>query len=46
MQLDSIDVRIIRLLRKNARISNKELAASIGLAPSTCLERVRRLLAD
>jgi len=43
MQLDSIDVRIIRLLRKNARISNKELAASIGLAPSTCLERVRRL---
>jgi DNA-binding Lrp family transcriptional regulator len=31
------------LLQKNARISNKELAAAIGLAPSTCSERVKRL---
>lgn len=31
------------MLRKNARISNKELAASVGISPSTCLERVRRL---
>lgn len=30
-------------LQKNARISNKELAALVGLAPSTCLERVRAL---
>lgn len=42
-ELDSKDVRIVRLLRKNARMSNKELAASAGLAPSSCLERVRRL---
>jgi len=30
-------------LQKNARISNKELATRVGLAPSSCLERVRRL---
>ena len=28
---------------QDARISNKELAARIGLAPSTCLSRVRGL---
>ena len=32
-------------LQNNARISNKELAAQVGLAPSTCLERVRALRA-
>lgn len=43
MELDRIDAEIIGQLQKNARISNKELAARLGLAPSTCLERVRRL---
>lgn len=43
MRLDSTDIQIIRQLRKNARISNKALAAAVGLAPSSCLERVRRL---
>ena len=43
IELDTKDVRIIRLLRKNARMSNKELAAKTGLAQSSCLERVRRL---
>ncbi len=33
-------------LSNNARLSNKELAAEVGLAPSSCLERVRRLQAD
>ncbi len=41
--LDRIDSEILALLQKNARLSNKELATSIGLAPSTCLERVKRL---
>ena len=41
--LDAIDIQLVRELRKNARISNKALAATVGLAPSTCLERVRRL---
>lgn len=43
MTLDRIDARILAELQNNARLSNKELAARIGLAPSTCLERVRRL---
>ncbi|OAB58344.1 ArsR family transcriptional regulator [Leptolyngbya valderiana BDU 20041] len=41
--LDATDVRILRCLRKNARMSNKDLARQVGLAPSSCLERVRRL---
>lgn len=41
--LDQIDHAILGVLRTNARLTNKELAAHIGLAPSSCLERVRRL---
>ncbi len=41
--LDDIDRKIIRALQENARLSNKELAARVHLAPSSCLERARRL---
>ncbi len=41
--LDDTDHKIIRALQDNARLSNKELAAKIHLAPSSCLERARRL---
>lgn len=41
--LDRIDCRLLQELQHNARISNKELAERVGLAPSTCLERLRRL---
>lgn len=43
--IDQIDFEIIAALRNNARITNKELAARVGLAPSSCLERVRYLRA-
>jgi DNA-binding Lrp family transcriptional regulator len=43
MALDRIDFDLLTLLQNDARMSNKELAAHVGLAPSTCLERVRRL---
>ncbi len=43
--LDRIDRAILVELAKNARLSNKELAARVKLAESSCLERVRRLLA-
>jgi DNA-binding Lrp family transcriptional regulator len=43
--LDRTDLAILRALQKDARISNKELAAHVRLAPSTCLERVRGLRA-
>ncbi len=42
--LDQADVAILATLKSNARISNKDLAETVGLAPSTCLERVRRLV--
>lgn len=41
--LDRIDLGILAALQNDARISNKELAAQVGLAPSSCLTRVRRL---
>ena len=41
--LDRTDRRIVALLQDNARRSNKELAAEVGIAASTCSERVRRL---
>ncbi len=41
--MDRIDFEILDLLQNNARISNKSLAAKIGLAPSTCFERVKQL---
>lgn len=40
---DRIDQSILTFLQKNGRLSNKELAGKVGLAPSTTLERVRRL---
>lgn len=44
--LDRIDFEILAALQEDARLSNKELAARVGLAPSTCLVRVRRLVED
>ena len=41
--LDRIDYEILTLLRNNARISNKQIAARVGLAASTCLVRIRVL---
>jgi DNA-binding Lrp family transcriptional regulator len=41
--MDRIDFAILAALQNNARLSNKELAAHVGLAPSSCLERVRVL---
>lgn len=41
--LDRIDFEILAALQKDGRLSNKELAACVGLAPSSALERVRRL---
>jgi DNA-binding Lrp family transcriptional regulator len=43
MTLDRIDFGILTALQNNARLSNKELASEVGLAPSSCLERVRAL---
>jgi DNA-binding Lrp family transcriptional regulator len=37
------DAVLLRLLQKNARVTNKDLARAAGIAESTCLERVRSL---
>lgn len=42
-ELDSIDRALLRELQKDARQTNKALADKVGVAPSTCLERVREL---
>jgi len=44
--LDRIDQAIIERLAANARLSNTELADSVGLTPAPCLRRVRRLEED
>lgn len=42
-RLDDVDRRILDALRANARIPNNQLAELAGVAPSTCLQRVRAL---
>ena len=41
--LDRIDKNILRLMQVNGRISNLELADQVGLSPTPCSRRVRRL---
>lgn len=42
-KLDSTDLEILAALFTDARITNKDLAKRVNIAPSTCLERVKRL---
>ncbi|KDE97903.1 AsnC family transcriptional regulator [Mycolicibacterium aromaticivorans JS19b1 = JCM 16368] len=42
-ELDGVDRRILATLHADARISNSALADAVGIAPSTCHGRVRRL---
>ena len=44
MNIDRTDQQILAMLSKNARMSNKELAAAVDLAPSSVHERTKRLL--
>ena len=41
--MDVLDLKIIKALQRNGRVKNAELAGKCGIAPSTMLERVRRL---
>ncbi len=41
--LDAIDRSILAILQEEGRIPNQELADRVGLSPSPCLRRVRRL---
>ena len=43
INLDRIDKAILELMQRNARISNLELADRVGLSPTPCSRRVKRL---
>jgi len=44
--MDRIDYKILAQLQKDASVANNDLAERVGLAPSSCLRRVRRLKSD
>ncbi len=43
MNLDAFDCKIIAALQADARQTNQALAETVGLSPTPCLRRVRRL---
>jgi Lrp/AsnC family transcriptional regulator, leucine-responsive regulatory protein len=43
IDLDAIDRRIVAELQSDGRLSNVDLADKVGLSPSPCLRRVKRL---
>ncbi len=43
MKLDRTDRRILQVMQSNGRISNLELAEQVGLSPTPCSRRVKRL---
>ncbi|MEM1076026.1 MAG: Lrp/AsnC family transcriptional regulator [Pseudomonadota bacterium] len=44
--MDEIDQRILRELMENARLSHQELSDRVGLSPSPCARRIKKLEAD
>jgi DNA-binding Lrp family transcriptional regulator len=45
-KIDAKDRKLLRALQDNGRISNQALADRVGLSPSACLARLRRLEQD
>jgi Lrp/AsnC family transcriptional regulator, leucine-responsive regulatory protein len=45
-ELDPVDCRIVAALQADGRLSNVDLADKVGLSPSPCLRRVKRLERD
>ncbi|MBL3654990.1 Lrp/AsnC family transcriptional regulator [Fulvivirga sediminis] len=43
VKLDRIDLKILKILQANAKITNAQLAQEIGLSPAPTLERVKKL---
>jgi DNA-binding Lrp family transcriptional regulator len=44
--IDETDIRILQALQEDGRMHNKNIAARAGIAPSTCLDRLRRLRSE
>jgi len=45
-ELDRLDHRILQLLQVDAGLSNLELAERVGLSPTPCARRVKRLITE
>ena len=43
LRLDRIDIKIVAALQSDGRMSNLKLSELVGLSPTPCLQRVRRL---
>ncbi|MCB0400627.1 MAG: Lrp/AsnC family transcriptional regulator [Flavobacteriales bacterium] len=43
MKLDEIDLKILKKLQQNGKITNLQLSKDIGLSPAPTLERVKKL---
>lgn len=43
MELDAFDLKLLSILQSSTRGTADELARQVGLSPSACLRRVRRL---
>ncbi|WP_020681853.1 Lrp/AsnC family transcriptional regulator [Marinobacterium rhizophilum] len=44
--LDTTDLKILRALQHDGRLSNADIAEAVALSPSPCLRRLRRLERD
>ncbi len=42
-RMDALDIKLLKALQKDGRMSNAELADSVALSPSACHRRVQRL---
>lgn len=42
-KLDTIDLMLLEILQKNAKITNAQLSKEVGLSPAPTLERVKKL---
>lgn len=43
LSLDAMDINILEALQQDARLTNQKLAEKVGLSPSPCWRRVKRL---
>ena len=46
MTLDAIDLKILRALQENNRHSSEVLGGMVGLSPTACQRRMKRLRED
>ena len=45
-KLDTTDIKMLKILQQNSRLTVKELAAKVNLSPTPAFERQKRLERD